>query len=197
MESEYINTRTACKLLGVHAETLRRWDKAGKVETIRTSSGRRLYKRISLVPDKEHQINYCYCRVSSVKQKNDLERQVEYMKKSFPEHTIITDIGSGLNYKRNGIRTILGFSMRHLLGEIVVAHKDRLCRIGYDLIQWIVEHNGGKSVVLDKSCEEPTKELTEDLISIITVFGAKLNGRRRYANKKSEIEPEQTTEKDD
>jgi len=75
--------------------------------------------------------------VSSRKQKDDLERQCTFLKNKFPNHTLIKDIGSGLNYKRPGLLKLLEFSNSGRAEEIIVSSKDRLCRFGFELLQWL------------------------------------------------------------
>jgi predicted site-specific integrase-resolvase len=127
----------------------------------------------------------CYCRVSSKKQKEDLARQVEYMKNKYPDYDIITDIGSGLNYNRIGLKKILELAINNEIEEIVIAYKDRLTRFGYELIEWIIEkYSGGKITIVNKSEEEtPADELTKDITTIMNVYVAKINGLRKYKNK--------------
>ena len=122
--------------------------------------------------------NICYCRVSSSSQKEDLERQVEFFRCKYPNHEIIKDIGSGLNFKRKGFNSILDFAIKGDIGEVVVTHKDRLCRFGFELVLRIIESTNGKILVLDKEETSPEKELVNDILSIITVFSSRLYGFR-------------------
>lgn len=170
----------ACAHLGVHANTLRKWANEGKIRYIRQPGGQRLYD-VSSVGDDGDRRRVCYCRVSSRKQKDDLERQIAKMRSLFPDHEIVTDIGSGLNFKRKGFASVLECAMRGNLAEVVVAHRDRLCRFGFDLIEWIVGQNGGKVVVLDDTESSPQRELVNDLVSIIHVFACRIHGLRKYA----------------
>jgi putative resolvase len=128
----------------------------------------------------QKQSTICYCRVSSSKQKDDLARQVVFMREKFPSSEIIQDIGSGINYKRNGIKTILE---RLLQGEkltVVVAFKDRLARFGTEIFKFLIEKNGGEFLVLNDNKFSPERELTEDLLAILTVFSCRMHGLRRY-----------------
>ena len=93
---------------------------------------------------------------------------------------IIQDIGSGINWKRSGLKTILELAMQKKLETVVVAHRDRLCRFAFELIQWILEKNEVKLVVLNESICSTEQELAEDLLSIIHVFSCKQMGKRRY-----------------
>ncbi|RKZ61746.1 MAG: IS607 family transposase [Candidatus Parabeggiatoa sp. nov. 2] len=112
----------------------------------------------------------CYCRVSSPKQRDDLARQVEFMRARYPEAEIVKNIVRYLNYKRKGLKSLLGRAMRGDKLEVVVAHKDRLARFGFELIEWVIQQNAGKIVVLKQTNLSPEQELTNDLLSILHVF---------------------------
>ncbi|OQW90387.1 MAG: DNA invertase [Beggiatoa sp. IS2] len=176
----YVNTRTACNRLGVHSNTLRNWDRDGKIKTMRTPGGIRLYDLDSLESDRR---KFIYARVSSRNQKDDLNSQIEYLKTRFPNHELIEDIGSGLNFKRKGLNTLLELVMSGQVSEIIVTHKDRLCRFGYELIEAIATKNSCKIMVLDESKLSPQAELVNDLLSIIHVFSCRLYGLRKYSRK--------------
>jgi predicted site-specific integrase-resolvase len=105
------------------------------------------------------------------------------MRKRFPEAEIVKDIGSGLNFKRKGLKTVLERAMQGERLKVVAAHRDRLSRFGFDLIKWIVERSAGEVVVLDKTELSPEQELTKDLLSILHVFSARLHGLRSYKDK--------------
>jgi predicted site-specific integrase-resolvase len=136
-----------------------------------------------------------YARVSSEKQRPDLERQVEDLRRAIQPHQqlyeVIEDVGSGLNWHRQGLQTLLERIHKGQVGEVVVFHKDRLCRFGFELVEWIFTKAGVKLVVLgqdlasrpDDDAREQ-QELAEDLLSIVTVFVAKHNGRRSATNRK-------------
>jgi excisionase family DNA binding protein len=176
----FVTTKKAAEVLGLHPNTLRRYADNGRIEAIRTEGGQRRYNVASYVRGKSNASIICYCRVSSSKQKDDLARQVVYMRKSYPDAEIIRDIGSGLNFKRKGLRAILE---RLLLGDkltIIVAHRDRLCRFGFELFEHMVKSNGGELLVLDDTSYSPEEELTKDLLSILHVFSCRMHGLRRY-----------------
>ena len=188
---EYVNTKKACSLYQVTPNTLRRWDKEGKIDTIRTPSNIRLYSTkiyencISNLESTNNKRKICYCRVSSRNQRNDLERQISFMQTKFPEHTIIQDIGSGINWKRTGLKTILESAMQGKLSEVVVTHRDRLCRFAFELVKWILEEQGVKLMVLNEETQSDEQELAEDLLSIIHVFSCRKMGQRRYKKEKN------------
>lgn len=196
----FVNTKEARELLRVTATTLRRWDKENKIQTIRTPSGIRMYNKEcilkilnqnGIVPEKKR---IAYCRVSSKKQSDDLERQKDSFRCSHPDYELVQDIGSGINFKRKGLQTILEQSMRGEIEEVVVSHRDRLCRFAFELIEFILNKNNTKLVVLDKTENKSTsEELAEDVLSIIQVFACREMGKRRYKSDKNKIKPESDT----
>jgi predicted site-specific integrase-resolvase len=99
---------------------------------------------------------------------------------------VVTDVGSGINWKRKGLKTILDKAMHRDISEVVVAHRDRLCRFAFELLEWILDQNRVKLVVLDEeNGESNDKELSDDILSIIHVYSCRKMGRRRYKNKEN------------
>ncbi|NEO79026.1 IS607 family transposase [Moorena sp. SIO4G3] len=194
-----IPIRKAVELTGLSPNTLRKYADNGTIRCERTPGGTRLFDSADLLrfgkarkSSRSNHYTICYCRVSSSKQRDDLARQVAYLHSLFPEAEIIKDIGSGLNYKRKGLRAILE---RVVCGDkltIVVACRDRLTRFGFELIEYLVGLNGGKILVLDQPESCPEAELTADLLSIIHVFSCRVHGLRKYGQK---IKEDQTVPK--
>ena len=176
----YVPSRKACLELGVHANTLRRWADEGKIRYIKTASGQRRYDCSSVEKKSSTKKNYCYCRVSSAKQKDDLERQVQFMQSKYPDYTILKDVGSGLNFKRKQLRFLLEECSQGRVGEVVVAYRDRLCRFGFELLEWFFSQNAVKLVVLEQQEFSPQQELVADLLSVITAFSCRVHGLRKY-----------------
>lgn len=180
----YIPLRKAVEFLGLSPNTLRKYADEGKIKSIKNEAGQRLYDVESYIRgDSIRVATVCYCRVSSSKQRDDLIRQVAYMQSLYPEAEIIKDIGSGLNFKRKGLRSLLDRLMRGDQLTLVVACRDRLARFGFELVQYLVEQNGGKIVVLDQAVYCPASELTQDLLSILHVFSGRMHGLRKYSQK--------------
>ena len=180
---EYSSSRIAAKILGVHPNTLRRWADEGKINYIKTASGQRKYDVQGYLGNNRCTETICYCRVSSPKQKDDLQRQVAFMQEKFPGAEIIKDVGSGISFKRKGLRSILERAMQGDRLKVISAHRDRLCRFGFDLVKWIIEKDGGELVVLHQNDLSPEQELTQDLLSILHVFSCRMHGLRSYKNK--------------
>ena len=190
----YVKPKKARERLGVTNATLRAWADKGYIQAIRVhEGGDRLYNvdefmsRGSAEKTIEKK-NYIYCRVSSSKQKEDLSRQIEYLKKIYPSYTVIKDIGSGINFKRKGLNNLLAKTMQGLVGTVVVAHRDRLCRIAWEHFSWLFQFHGVHLVVEDKQEYSPESELSDDLMSIVHVFSARHYGMRRNYTTRSGAE---------
>jgi predicted site-specific integrase-resolvase len=179
----YIPLRKAVEFLGLHPNTLRRYADEGKIKSIKNEAGQRLYDVESYQRGATKSTTICYCRVSSTKQRDDLVRQVEFMRSQYPEAEIIQDIGSGLNFKRKGLQALLVRLMRGDQLTIAIACRDRLCRFGFELFEFMVQQNGGEIVVLSKHIYSPETELVTDLLSILHVFSCRMDGLRSYRNK--------------
>jgi putative resolvase len=185
MDNIFVSSNKAANVLNVHSNTLRTWESKGLIKSYRsTPRGQRRYDVESFLKNKKaievKKDNICYCRVSSRNQKEDLINQVKFLKDKFPEHDTIQDIGSGLNYKRKGLKTILDRAIKGTIGQVVVTYKDRLCRFGFDVFEYIINSSGGEILVLIKDDSSPQEEMVKDLTSIIHVFSCRLYGLRRY-----------------
>jgi predicted site-specific integrase-resolvase len=188
VNGSWISSKKACEFYGVSGNTLRRWADNNQIEYKRTPSNQRSYfishddskeSKKEIVSIKQ---NYVYCRVSSRKQADDLERQCKFLKDKFPNHILIKDIGSGLNYKRPGLLKILEQSNKGCVKQVVVSSKDRLCRFGFELIQWQFSQNSTELLVLEQIDKSPEQEFTEDILAILQVFACKWNSKRRYTS---------------
>jgi len=203
MNEQYISPYKIKKRFDVSSNTLRTWAEKGIISCIRIreGKGKRLYnisevEKIFNIPSNERnkRKTICYARVSSDHQKEDLNRQIELFKKSFPEAEILSDIGSGLNYKRKNFQNLLNRIYKGEIERVVVTYKDRICRFGYELIEWLFKKSNTELMVLynlsdsERSNESEVNELAEDLLSITTVFVARNNGIRsgRYKRQRKE-----------
>jgi putative resolvase len=186
------------KMVGVSSSTLRRWEREGKLIPERTLGNQRVYGEHHLSSAKNlktgkfpHKI-IVYCRVSSAGQKGDLISQVQAMEQFvLAQGVAITDliqeIGGGLNFKRPKFLQIVRFAIQGEVKVIYVAHKDRLCRFGFELVEQIVLWGGGSIVVANAETLSPHEELTQDLLSIIHCFSSRLYGLRKYKSKVKKI----------
>lgn len=194
---------------GVSASALRNWANAGKVSVVRFGgAGKRLYRKADIeaqfrgyrprprAPADEtskgavrQRARICYARVSSAPQRGDLERQAAALQRAYPDHELVTDVGSGINWRRPGLLSILDRAMRGDVQELVVAHRDRLCRFAFELLEHVLERAGCRLVVQHAGDAVPGTEgeLKDDLLAILTVFVASNNGRRAAANRRARL----------
>ena len=140
-----------------------------------------------------------YCRVSSNKQKDDLERQIEnmrlYLTAQGKPFEIISDIGSGINYKKKGLKELIKLITQNKVEKVVVLYKDRLLRFGFELVEYLASLYNCDIEIIDNTEKSEQQELVEDLVQIITVFSCKLQGKR--ANKARKLVRELIEESDD
>ena len=181
----YKPPREAAQTLGITVDHLRRMERAGEITCIRTGGGHRRYDVQSFI-DAQTRTDITtigYCRVSGKSQSDDLASQVTYLQKHYPDAEIIKDFGSGINFNRKGLRTLLERILRGDKLRVVVAHWDRLARFGGEVIQFLVEQNGGEVVVLNETVYgSPEEELTADLLAILRIFSHRMSGLQRYCD---------------
>ena len=190
---ELISIGKFAKMVGVTPTTLRRMHQRGDFIPYHvTKSGTRYYSMEQLKefsgPLVSEKIVIGYCRVSTPAQKDDLKIQVEnvksYMYAKGYKFEIITDIGSGINYKKKGLLQLINKINNHEVSAVVVLYKDRLIRFGFDLLNYLCEINGAKIEVIDNTEYSKEQELTDDLIQVITVFANRLYGQRSKKTKR-------------
>jgi putative resolvase len=182
------------KLIGKTQKTLRTWEKDGKlIPEYRTIGKHRMYsdEQLNMILNVEEslKINVGYSRVSSKKQSDDLERQVKllesYLVNKSKSFEIISDIGSGINYKKPGLLKLLKMINNKEIDTLYILYKDRLVRFGYELIEYYCELNNVNIEIVNLSDNKTTEdELVDDILNIIHVFSCKMNGRRSHINKK-------------
>ena len=202
-KEKYYSPKETSEKLGVHFQTLRRWEKDGKIKCVRSPYGKRFYdlkdflstykddyKNVTIIETNEDKIDsiirkkICYCRVSSNSQKVELENQIQYMKEKYPDYELLYDIGSGINFNRPNLNKILNYAIKNELESLVIAYKDRLCRIAYELIENILnKYSNCKIIIENDELKSPEEELIEDMLQIVTVFSSRLYGIRSYKSK--------------
>jgi putative resolvase len=178
--TKFLPPRKACEYLNVSEKTLRNWDRDGLIVTIRTPKNQRRYDIDSVLGSQTTRVTALYARVSSAKQKEDLQRQIDFLQEKYPKGKLYKDIGGGLNFKRKGLLSLLEQVMSGNIESIVVGHQDRLARFGVDLIRWFCEQKDCQLVVLSRTELSPERELVEDILSIIHCFSCRLYGLRKY-----------------
>ncbi len=191
MNNRFVKIGEAAKLLGVSVQALRNWEVEGKImPSHRTPGGQRMSDLADLLGVND--LTYptiAYARVSSSDQKKDLERQHAVLEafcdKNGWQTEIIRDLGSGMNYNNQGLGRLLELMVHGQMSRLVITHKDRLLRFGAEIVFRICELKGIEVVIINKS-KQPSfeEELTRDVMEIMTVFCAKLYGRRSHTSKK-------------
>ena len=201
---EYESAKTIKRTYDISNSTLQKWANEGKLKCIKLLGGKRLYNKTDFVrltngcdsinASNSEPESIIYARVSSTHQREDLNRQIEFLKSKYPTHTVISDIGSGLNYKRQGLKTILEQCLLGNIKEIVVTDKDRICRFGFELFEWIVKKFNVRLVVQFNQMESSTgsmsteHEMSQDILAICNYFVAKNNGLRGQRNRRERKE---------
>lgn len=191
----FVGISEAAAALGVSVTTLRRWEAAGRVVAERSAGGHRRYSLARLRPDlarqreDEQRCTVAYARVSSHDQKDDLERQKQvlelYCARQGWTFEVVADLGSGMNYRKKGLRRLLEAIIAGRVGRLVITHKDRLLRFGAELVFAICEARNVEVIILNQG-EDATfeEDLAKDVLEIITVFSARLYGSRSRKNQK-------------
>lgn len=195
MMKKMVSIGDAAKALGVTPLTLRRWHESGRlVPDYITEGGRRRYDLAKLSPgafrrgvEPTERKTVAYARVSSHDQKNDLLRQKELLEifcaRQGWTYEVISDLGSGMNYRKKGLKKLLNDIIEDRVGRLVITHRDRLLRFGAELVFAICEAKDVEVVILNKGEDTSFEEdLARDVLEIITVFSARLYGARSRKN---------------
>jgi putative resolvase len=177
----YLTPKQVQKRYGYHPKTLAIWADSGKIQFTRSPGGHRRYLASSLEKlQAETGETITYARVSTNSQKEDLKTQIEYLGTHYPGCQCVSEIGSGMNFKRKKFIALMERVARQEIKRIVIAHKDRLCRFGFDFLEWFCHLNGCEIVVLNNAYKPPHQELMEDFMSIMHCFSSKLYFLRKY-----------------
>jgi len=175
--------------IGKSTSTLRRWDREGRFKAKRHPSGHRFYDEadvrlaLGIAPKKRKTI--VYCRVSSAGQKKDLVSQVKSMEQFCLAGFVAVDewveeIGGGMNFKRKKFLRIMSRIQAGEVSCLLVAHKDRLSRFGFDYFDHMANENSCVIMVVNQESMSPQQEMVEDLLAIVHTFSSRLYGLRKY-----------------
>ncbi len=178
------------RLIGRKTKTLQKWDREGILKAQRSPTNRRYYTHDQYLAYRglvaqEQGLTIVYSRVSGVAQKHDLANQIKALEAYCHQHTIkvdewMQDIGSGLNYQRKQFNRLMEMVELGQVRRIVLAHRDRLVRFGYGYFEAFCERHHTEIVVINGETLSPEQELVQDLLAVVTVFGARLHGLRSY-----------------
>lgn len=191
MEHTY-SPRQFGKLIGKSVNTLQKWDRKGILPAYRSPTNRRYYTHEQYLQyrgliSSEQGLVIAYARVSSPGQKKDLVIQKEALRVYCLEHGIkvdqwVEDTGSALNYKRKGFNQIIERIELGQVKRLIIGSQDRFVRFGYDWFEQFCERHGTEITVIHGESFSPEEELVRDLITIVTVFSARLHGLRSHKN---------------
>ena len=131
--------------------------------------------------DENKRFEAIYARVSTRKQNEYLETQIQGLKTKYPSSIVFRDCASGLNFRRKGLLSLLQQVLDGRVRVVHLAYRDRLCRFAYDLVERIFKHHNTEITVEAHDASSPESELADDVLSIITVFSARMYGRRSGA----------------
>jgi putative resolvase len=195
-----ISIGKASALLGVSISTMRLWEQQGKIKPFCRTKGsyrrylvQELHEAIGILPESDERVVVAYSRVSSSDQRNDLKRQedtlLKWEQRNKPQHfESISDLGSGLNFKKRGLRKLLSMILKGKVQRLVLCHQDRLLRFGNELIYILCEHFGVEVVLIEEREPDSAEiKLAKDVITIINVFNSRLYGLRSHEKRRARL----------
>lgn len=182
------------KMIGKSVKTLQRWDTTGVLIAKRNPKNRRYYTHeqyieyIGLKAQRDKSSVVVYSRVSSAAQKPDLKNQIDALEKfcsanGYAVDEWLSETGSGLNYKRKKFNKLFLDIEMGKVTLLVIAHKDRLVRFGFEWFEAFAERHGCEVVIMNQESLSPAEEITQDLLAIIHCFSSRLYGLRKYKGK--------------
>ncbi|NEO94518.1 MAG: IS607 family transposase [Moorea sp. SIO3G5] len=192
---KYVTPKEAAEYYGVSITTLRRWDKDGRLDSIRTQGNQRRFCIEGKDPKSKPVI--CYARVSTHSQRDDLDRQAQFLRSKYPNAEIVSEVGSRLNFRRRKFIKILERIYLSDISAFVVAYPDRAVRFGFPLLEWLCQKGKVKLVVLNERKLSPEQELVEDILSILHCFSARLYGLRKSQKQVTQAVQDKISEPDD
>eukprot|EP00122_Pirum_gemmata_P021678 Pgem_evm1s20180 len=200
----YVTPVEESKRYGVHSATLKKWANQKKISLVLTPGKHTIYwveeqtnnkteneataseqfLSTKTIPNPPRKYRAIYCRVNSNKQRDDLERQKQFVLQEFPEGKMYAEISSALNFKRNRLQSLVRDISMGKISDVTITHKDRITRFGFEWFEYICKQNQVKlHIINDKthqSCKPPNEELIEDLLAVTHSFSSKLYGNRKY-----------------
>lgn len=187
------------ELINISVRTLQRWDNEGKLKAYRTPTNRRYYtyeqylEYKGIYKEKMDRKTVLYTRVSTSNQKDDLKNQVDFLRqyanaKGIIVDEVIEDYGSGLNYNRKKWNKLIDSCMTNEIDTIIITHKDRFIRFGYDWFERLLAKFDVQIIVVNNESLSPQEELVQDIISILDIFSYRIYGLRKYKKKIREDE---------
>ena len=199
MEST-VSVGKAAKILGVSVKTVQRWERERRlVPVARTKTNRRIYTEsqvyefigVQRCGGKQPMRQIAYCRVSSAAQKPDLKNQRRILEefvvaRGLANVEFIEEVGGGLNFKRKQFLNLMEAIGRREVKMLILAHRDRLARFGFDWFEHYAKTNGCELLVLNQEHLSPEQEMVQDMMTIVHCFSSRLYGLRNYRKKLAE-----------
>ena len=200
-KDDYYTTAEVLNIFKIDSQTLYRWRKSGKIKSVHISSRKIMYEKESVnkllgikpIEEKNKRKNVLYCRVSSTKQKDDLEKQKQILSdfcnaNGYIINEIYSEIASGMNEDRIEFNKLIDSVINEEIENIYITNKDRLTRFGYKYFENLFDKFGTKIIVLNNTINQESfeQELSSDLISIIRNFSMKMYSNRRKQLKQVE-----------
>ena len=187
---DFVSASFITKKYSIAAATLRNWANDGSVRCLRKRCGEKVGRRLYDLRSVETAIgvhreetkkdserhSIIYVRIPPSQEKEDLEQETQRLRQEFPGHAVLTDVGSGLDFKRKGFQTLLERVVQGMVRQVVVSHKDVLCRFGFDLVAFLFEKFGTKLLVHGGPVSGGDRELADDLLAVSAAFVARHNG---------------------
>lgn len=186
------------KMIGKSVKTLQRWDSDGVLVARRNPKNRRYYTHdqyleyIGVKANETKSKIVVYGRVSSPAQKPDLKNQISALEvfcaaNGFAVDEWLTEVGSGLNYKRKKFNSLFLDIEMGKVSKVIIAHKDRLIRFGFEWFEAFAQRHGCEIIVMNQESLSPAQEVTQDLLAIIHCFSSRLYGLRKYKKEITDI----------
>ncbi len=197
--SKHYKPNEFAELLNVSVITLQRWDNNGKLKAFRSPTNRRYYTYEQYLEYKginkedNNRKTIIYTRVSTSNQKDNLKNQVKFLRqyanaKGIIVDEVIEDYGSGLNYNRKKWNKLIDNCMQNEVNTIIITHKDRFVRFGYDWFERFLSKFNVEIIVVNNESLSPQEELVQDILSILDIFSCRIYGLRKYKKKIREDE---------
>lgn len=187
---EYLTPKQVKERFGYHPKTLAEWAELGKIECIRSPGGHRKYPLSAFLDlpsnndsTTKDRVIVSYARVSTRTQMDALSSQIQYLSEHYPGNLLIKDIASGMNWKRKNFLRLMTRVANNEISAIVIAHKDRLCRFGFEFVEWFCGLHQCKIIVLNNAKLSPHEELMQDFMSIMHCMSSRLYFLRAYEKK--------------
>jgi putative resolvase len=206
---KFVKPATAEKHFGVDRRTLKKWVERGHLRSVRPGDvGPWLFDISGTAPVtagvgagaepeahpspsvNDEPVDVIYARVSTRKQLGNLTRQIAGLQAKHPGCRVFKDCASGLNFKRKGLQALLQLAAQGRVRRVHVAYRDRLCRFAYDLVEFVLRQHDATIVVDADDAHSPEQDLADDVLSVITVFGARLYGRRSGGRRRQQATQE-------